>query len=360
MRRFQSITWSPFLTAYSLLHYQENEPTSKHGLGTVGCARTSSRPGCRRRGTWQPFLSCHPLKAQTIVIRRLACDSVLVRLELLFRKPGRKSLATESSTHTVGPEILLSSTRDTFKGTSTMLRRTLAVARAPGLRAIQTVCSPLTGRERPSLRKHPHLSLFDQRLTIGGSLSNASTCPKLFQVRWRADNWGDSGPDFRTCQNVEELVSLAHCSLDSLSDGDIASFWFMLPFLSHKRGAQHPNIDEKLMSVIDTTRKRMDSFRYGEHTQTSSGIAEIVDQVSRGSRRYRGHDPHQILRDSFSEEAMEKALANTVGAFATAGVSHSALFEENGDRVLDSSASTRQSRRYCCPILHGRLLLLER
>ena len=211
-----------------------------------------------------------------------------------------------------------------------MLRRTLAAARAPGLlRAIlQTAGSPLTGREgRPSFRKLPHPSLFNQRLTIGGSLPNALTSPKLFQVRWRVDSrrggsgrggggrgHGRSGPVFRTCQSVVELASLTHCNLDSMSNRDVAAFWSALPRLLHKRGAQDPNLEEKLTCVIDTTYKRLGGFQYRNLAQTSLGIAKTVNQVSEGNRRYRGDDPHQILRGLLLSESRHLLIFDSIAS----------------------------------------------
>ena len=211
-----------------------------------------------------------------------------------------------------------------------MLHRTLAVARAPGLRAIQTVCSPLTGREEgPPLLRHPPTSLFDRRLTIGGSFFNVSNCPKLIQVRWRADNRGGSGrgggggrgrrrsgPDFRKCQNVVEIASLAHCSLDAMSNRDIATFWSALPRLLHKPSAQDPNLEGKLRSVIDATNKRMNSFQYRDLAQTSMGIAKTAKQVSQDSRRYRGNDPRQILRGLLLSESQYVLIFDIIASLA--------------------------------------------
>ncbi|EJK58308.1 hypothetical protein THAOC_21582, partial [Thalassiosira oceanica] len=56
-----------------------------------------------------------------------------------------------------------------------------------------------------------------------------------------------SGPDFRTCRDVAELADLAHRSLDSMSNRDIAAFWSLLPRLLHKHGVKDPNLKEKLM-----------------------------------------------------------------------------------------------------------------
>ena len=90
-------------------------------------------------------------------------------------------------------------------------------------------------------------------------------------MRWRVDS--SLTVKFRYCQNATELTNLAHCNLDSISDREIAYFWTLLPRLLHnyKRGAQDPNMEEKLRSVIDTTHKKMGSFQYDDLAQTSLG-----------------------------------------------------------------------------------------
>ncbi|EJK54287.1 hypothetical protein THAOC_26102, partial [Thalassiosira oceanica] len=141
-----------------------------------------------------------------------------------------------------------------------MLRRALSAVRAPGgPRLASTACGP-----RSLLTYQPSI-LDEPRLAISGTLPKASTCPTFFQLRWRADNRGGSshgkrrgrgatkqrsGPVFRTCQNITELIDLAYSYLDSMSNRDIAAFWCALPHLVHKRGDQDPNLEEKLSEVL--------------------------------------------------------------------------------------------------------------
>ena len=124
------------------------------------------------------------------------------------------------------------------------------------------------------------------------------------------------GPDFRTCQSVTELVDLAHCSLDSMSNRDIAAFWSLLPRLLHKRSGQDPKVKEKFMSVIDTTCRRTDIFQYRDLTQISLGIAKTVSQVSRGNRRYRAVDPRQILRDLLVVDSQYFQIFDSIASLA--------------------------------------------
>ena len=124
------------------------------------------------------------------------------------------------------------------------------------------------------------------------------------------------GPDFRTCQTVVELASLAHCSLDSMSNRDIAAFLSALPRLLHKHGAQDPRLKEKLRSVIDTAQTRMDSFQYRDLAQTSLGIAKTVNQVSRGNRRYRADDPRQITRGLLLSESRNLRIFDSIASSA--------------------------------------------
>ena len=103
------------------------------------------------------------------------------------------------------------------------------------------------------------------------------------------------GPYFLSCQTMVDLVSLANCSLDSMSNRDIAAFWSALPRLLHKRGARDPNLEEKLRSIIDATRNRISGFQSRDLAQSSLGIAKTVGQVGWNNRRYRADDPRQIL-----------------------------------------------------------------
>ena len=115
---------------------------------------------------------------------------------------------------------------------------------------------------------------------------------------------------------MDELASLAHRSLDSMFNSDIAAFWSALPRLLHKRGDRDPNLEEKLKSVIDTTCNRMHRFRYKGLAQTSLGIAKTVNQVSRGNRRYREDDPRQILQGLLLSESQHLLLFDSIASSA--------------------------------------------
>ncbi|EJK61605.1 hypothetical protein THAOC_17875 [Thalassiosira oceanica] len=111
------------------------------------------------------------------------------------------------------------------------------------------------------------------------------------------------GPDFRMCQTIAELADLARCHLDSMSNRDIAAFWSILPRLLRNRGAQDPNLEEKLRCIIGATCRRMHSFQYRDLAQTSLGFAKTISQVSRGDQEYRADDPRQIMRGLFVKES---------------------------------------------------------
>ncbi|EJK66728.1 hypothetical protein THAOC_12320 [Thalassiosira oceanica] len=124
------------------------------------------------------------------------------------------------------------------------------------------------------------------------------------------------GPDFRTCKTVSELADLAHCSLDSMSNRDIAAFWSLLPRLARNRGAQDPNLEEKLRCVIGTTCTRMHSFQCRDLAQTSLGIAKTISQVSRGNQQYRADDPRQIIRRLFVKESQCSPIFDSIASSA--------------------------------------------
>ncbi|EJK57903.1 hypothetical protein THAOC_22012 [Thalassiosira oceanica] len=124
------------------------------------------------------------------------------------------------------------------------------------------------------------------------------------------------GPDFRTCQTVSEMANLARSNLDSMSNRDIAAFWSILPRLLRNRGAQDPNLEEKLRCVIGATCSRMHSFQYRDLAQTSLGIAKTISQVSRGDQQYRADDPRQIMRGSLLKESRCSPIFDSIASSA--------------------------------------------
>ncbi|EJK77204.1 hypothetical protein THAOC_00981, partial [Thalassiosira oceanica] len=122
-----------------------------------------------------------------------------------------------------------------------------------------------------------------------------------------------SGPVFQTCGNIVELVDLAYCNLDSMFNRDIAAFWSALPRLLQKRGAKDPDLEEKLMSVLDTTCDRMHSFQYRDLAQTSLGIAKTVS-FSRGKQQYRADDPRQIIRGLLLSESQFMPIFDSIAS----------------------------------------------
>ncbi|EJK74327.1 hypothetical protein THAOC_03999, partial [Thalassiosira oceanica] len=123
-----------------------------------------------------------------------------------------------------------------------------------------------------------------------------------------------SGPDFRTCRDVVELADMAHCNLGSMSKRDIAAFWSLLPRLLRNRGAQDPNLEEKLRSILDSTCDRMHSFQYRDLAQTSLGIAKTISQVSRGKLQYRADNHRQIMRRLLLSESQYLLIFDSIAS----------------------------------------------
>ncbi|EJK53812.1 hypothetical protein THAOC_26672 [Thalassiosira oceanica] len=279
-----------------------------------------------------------------------------------------------------------------------MLRGVLSVARAPWPRV-----APACGPRSPLKHRQPSI-LVDRSLATGGSLFEASTGPAFFQLRLRADdNRGGSsrgkrgrgttstqmqrrGPDFRTCQNASELVDLAHRSLGSMSNRDMAAFWSLLPRLVHRRGDRDPNLDEKLSEVLGCSLDEIRGFSSRDLAQTSLGLAKTIGSLKKGNRRYSREDLRRVLRDLLADKDAQlftiihdaalpilhefdarslsnliysfglvkynpteavgnhivtrsldnfwpQALSNVVWAYATAGVPHPELLRKIGDHV---------------------------
>ncbi|EJK60493.1 hypothetical protein THAOC_19142, partial [Thalassiosira oceanica] len=213
--------------------------------------------------------------------------------------------------------------RNSFEGKCTMLRRALSVARAPGPRVVSTACCPR------SLWKHQPSILVDPSFAIGGSLSETSTSLKVFQLRWRADNYrGDyssrgkrgrgatkrqrAAVDFRSCQGVEQLVDLAYCKLDSMDNRALAAFWSALPRMLHKRGDRDPNIEEKLSEILGCSLDEIRGFSSRDLAQTSLGLAKTVVSLTKGNRRYSREDPRRILQELLAVNEAQQYLFGSV------------------------------------------------
>ena len=112
------------------------------------------------------------------------------------------------------------------------------------------------------------------------------------------------------------MASLAHCSLESMSNRDVAAFWSLLPRMLHKRGVKDPDLEGKLTCVIDTTCRRMGNFQYRDLAQISLGIAKTISQVSGDQRRYRADDPRQILRGLLLSESQHLHVFDSIGRSA--------------------------------------------
>ena len=153
---------------------------------------------------------------------------------------------------------------------------------------------------------------------------------------------GRRGPDFRGLQSVEEIIVVAYEHLDDMSRRDVSAFWTCISKLMTKRQPMQRSKSSKndnnigeisfedtehmLYTIFDDTANVIGHCNAMELTETTLGMAKIVNILRQQGKR-RGEDSSRvILRRLFVSEDMKSNRA-LFKFFANASIDQLDQFE---------------------------------